>query len=224
MNRAIEEPAAENRPAEPRWERRKEARPGELIAAALALFAERGYTATRLAEVAARAGVSKGTVYLYFSSKEELFKAVVREGLIATLSEVEHYVDQYQGSAADLLRTIGKRWWARTRETGIGAIPKIVFSEAGNFPEIAKFYHDEVIARVRQLQRKIVQRGIDAGEFRPVDVHYAAHMMSGPLVFLLFWQHSFARLFPAELDPEAFLEIQGDFLVRSLLRNSQLND
>ena len=72
--------------ARPRWERRKEARPAELLAAALELFVEKGYAGTRLDDVAQRAGVSKGTLYLYFENKEDLFKAVVRESEIGRAS------------------------------------------------------------------------------------------------------------------------------------------
>src|ERR1700739_4507230 len=89
-----------------RWERRKDARPQELLAAALDLFVERGYAATRLDDIATRAGVSKGTLYLYFTNKEDLFKAVVREHLLPVLGEFEQTIDQYQGHSCDLLRDI----------------------------------------------------------------------------------------------------------------------
>jgi AcrR family transcriptional regulator len=95
----------------PRWTRRKEARPAELLAAALELFVERGYAATRLEDVARRAGVSKGTVYLYFPGKEDLFKAVVREGLVPLLERGEKVVAEHEGSAVDLIRELVRGWW-----------------------------------------------------------------------------------------------------------------
>ena len=85
--------ALDSAPRAPRWERRKESRPAELIAAALDLFVERGFAATRLDEVAARAGVSKGTLYLYFDSKEDLFKAVIRETIVPLLSDFQRSMD-----------------------------------------------------------------------------------------------------------------------------------
>jgi AcrR family transcriptional regulator len=97
--------------SKPRWERRKDARPQELLAAALDLFVERGYAATRLDDVAARAGVSKGTLYLYFENKEELFKEVVRANLVSALAEAEDYASNYAGKSRDLLRGFILRWW-----------------------------------------------------------------------------------------------------------------
>src|SRR5262252_8704646 len=101
----------------PRWERRKDARPAELLAAALDLFVERGYAATRLDDVARRAGVSKGTVYLYFSSKEELFKAVVREGLVPLLERGEKMVAEHRGSIATLIDQLVRGWWEAVGHT-----------------------------------------------------------------------------------------------------------
>src|SRR3954463_9491238 len=109
---------------EPRWARRKDARPEEITAAALDLFAERGYAATRLEDVAANAGISKGTLYLYFANKEELFKAVVREGIVSPIAEMRGIVDQYEGNTFDLLRLLVMGWWERVGSTRLSAIPK----------------------------------------------------------------------------------------------------
>jgi AcrR family transcriptional regulator len=113
--------------SEPRWTRRKHARPEEITAAALESFVERGYAATRLEDVAARAGISKGTLYLYFANKEELFKAVVREALVARLVEFKSQIGKFQGSSADLLRLVFKTWWERIGSTRI-LTPPIVIS------------------------------------------------------------------------------------------------
>src|SRR6187200_3798621 len=94
-------------------ERRKEARPGELLAAALDLFVDKGYAATRAEEVAARAGVSKGTLFLYFPSKEELFKAVVMENLAGRFIEWNAEFEAYEGSTCDMLRYCMRVWWER---------------------------------------------------------------------------------------------------------------
>src|SRR5262250_1916785 len=95
---------------ERRWSRRKEARPEEITAAALELFVERGFANTRLDDVASRAGVSKGTLYLYFANKVELFKAVVREALVARLVEFRERIDHFQGSSFELLGLVFKTW------------------------------------------------------------------------------------------------------------------
>src|SRR6478672_4464076 len=131
----------------PRWERRKDARPQELLAAALDLFVERGYAATRLEDVAAQAGVSKGTLYLYFANKEDLFKAMVRENVVPVIGEAESIIDGHEGASADLFREIILGWWERIGNTKLSGITKLMMAESGNFPEVAQFYHDEVISR-----------------------------------------------------------------------------
>jgi len=173
-----------------RWKRRKEARPQELTAAALALFVEKGYAATRLDEIAAQAGVSKGTLYLYFTSKEELFKAVVREGLLPLLAEGETLVANAPGSASDLFRAIVMRWWEVVGDNPIGGISKLIFAEARNFPEIARFYAEEVINRGKRLLAAALQRGIDSGEFRPLNPDDLVHIVFSPLMMRLIWKHS----------------------------------
>src|SRR3954471_12658340 len=126
-------------------ERRKEARPGELLDAALDLFVEKGFAATRAEEVAARAGVSKGTLFLYFPSKEELFKAVVRENISGRFEEWRREIEAFDGSSALMLRHCLKLWWNRVGATKASGINKLIIGEARNFPDIAAFYQDEVI-------------------------------------------------------------------------------
>lgn len=170
--------------------RRKDARPAELTAAALELFVEKGYAATRLDEVAARAGVSKGTLYLYFDGKEALFKAVVREGLLPALAEGEKLVAGYQGRSEDLLREVMLGMWRLIGAQRIGGIPKLVFAEARNFPEIARFYHEEVIQRGTALIRSVLERGVTRGEFRPVGIDAAIYLVMAPVLMRMIWRHS----------------------------------
>jgi AcrR family transcriptional regulator len=177
--------------AEPRFERRKEARTGEILAAALEVFVERGYAATRLDDVAQRAGVSKGTVYLYFDSKEELFKAVIRSGIVRAIEEAEKLVAGFEGSSADLLRQIYAGWWQNIGGTKLSGIPKLMISEAQNFPELARFYYEEVIQRGSRLFGRAIQRGMDSGEFRQVDVDYTVRAIVSPLVMRAILEHSF---------------------------------
>src|SRR5882672_2570528 len=112
------------RQRKPRWKRRKDARPGEIVAAALEVFVERGFAATKLADVARRAGVTKGTVYLYFESKEALFKAVVRETIVPIFARGEQLVAEYRGSAANLFGELVRKWWELIGETSLSGIPK----------------------------------------------------------------------------------------------------
>lgn len=204
--------------ARPRWERRKEARPSELLAAALALFVEKGYAGTRLDDVAARAGVSKGTLYLYFANKEELFKAVVRENIVRNIAEARELVRAYEGDAGELLAHLMLEWWRRIGDTPASGIPKLVVSESGNFPEIARFYVDEVIDPVHRLLADVIERGVRRGEFRKVDAETFVRVMTGPLVMLLLWRHSFGPCGNQPIDPQHYLAIHIDNTLRALRR------
>jgi AcrR family transcriptional regulator len=202
---------------EPRWRRRKDARPQEILAAALDLFTEKGYAATRADEVATRAGVSKGTVYLYFENKEELFKAVVRESFGPALQEAVDLVDHYEGSSFDLLDELMCGWWQHVGATKAAGIMKLMMAEAVNFPEIAKFYHDEVVARAHAMVEKLLARGIRNKEFRPLDLHHMAHVVSSPMLMLIIWGNSFGRCAGCvELDPPTHIANALDLIKRGL--------
>ena len=199
-------------------ERRKEARPGELLDAAMDLFVEKGFAATRAEDVAARAGVSKGTLFLYFPSKEELFKAVVRENISGRFSEWNQEFEAFEGSTADMVRYCIKVWWERIGNTRASGITKLIISEARNFPDIAAFYQQEVIRPANELIRRILQRGIDRGEFRPMDIEYAVFSLISPMIFMIMMKHSLGVCVPAEypLDPERYLASITDNLLHGL--------
>lgn len=205
-----------------RWTRRKEARPAELMSAALDLFVERGFAATRLDEVASRAGVSKGTLYLYFSSKEELFKAVIRSGIVPHIERGERLLEGHHGSASELLRKIVFNWWAAVGTTKLGGIPKLMFSECRNFPEIGRFYYEEVITRGHLLVQTVLERGMTSGEFRRMDANNAMRLIIAPLVYLLLWRHSFDFCDGKRVDPEKYLEQHLDMVVNGLALDGQV--
>lgn len=200
-------------------ERRKEARPGELLEAALDLFVEKGYAATRVDEVASRAGVSKGTLFLYFPSKEELFKAVVRENIAGRFMEWNSEFETFAGDTGALLHYCFQVWWERVGATKASGITKLMLSEAQNFPDIAQFYQQEVIEPGRSLIRRILQRGVERGEFRAVDLDYAVYLVMAPMIFLMMWKHSIGACVPGALGmtPETYIQIQAENLLRGLL-------
>ncbi|WAC72124.1 TetR/AcrR family transcriptional regulator [Roseateles sp. SL47] len=201
-------------------QRRKEARPQELLDAALALFVEKGFAATRSEEVAARAGVSKGTLYLYYPSKEELFKAVIRESLGSKIAEGREGLDKHQGPMADLLVWLMREWWMRLGLTPAGGIMKIMLAEARNFPDIAAFYVDEVIDPSCNMLAEVVRRGVASGEFRPVDPDTAVHVLIGPILHMVLHQYSIGAcgldLGPKK-QPEAVIELHMELLFKGLL-------
>jgi TetR/AcrR family transcriptional regulator len=201
-------------------ERRKQARPGELLAAALDLFVEKGFAATRAEEVARRAGVSKGTLFLYFSSKEELFKAVVRDSISGHFPVWNAEFEAFTGSTADLLRQFMALWWARVGATKASGITKLMMSEASNFPELAAFYQQEVMKPGQALIRRILQRGIDSGEFRAIDLQYGVYSVLAPMIFLLTRKHAMACCAGGldDLVPETYIAAQIDTLLHGLCR------
>lgn len=207
--------------AERRWTRRKEARPEEITSAALDLFVERGFANTRLEDVAARAGVSKGTLYLYFENKEELFKAVVREALVARLVEFRSHVEQFQGPSTELLRLVFKNWWEKIGSTRISGIPKLVLSEARNFPEIARFYVQEVVRPGRETLAAVIRRGIERGEFRKVDPETVVHLIAAPMLMLGLWRNALEPCCDERIDPPALLEAHLQMLQRGLAADAK---
>ncbi|GAC1605852.1 MAG: TetR/AcrR family transcriptional regulator [Ramlibacter sp.] len=201
-------------------ERRKEARPGELLDAALDLFVEKGFAATRAEEVAARAGVSKGTLFLYFPSKEELFKAVVRENISGRFREWNDECEAFEGSSTDMLRYFMHVWWERLGAGRASGITKLVIGEARNFPDIAAFYQQEVISPGQDLIRRMLQRGIDRGEFEVADLDYAIYSLIAPMIFLIMMKHSLGACVPQgyPLDPARYIASQIDVLLNGFSR------
>jgi len=195
--------------------RRKEARPSEIVAAALASFAERGYAATKLEDVAAAAGISKGTIYLYFPTKEHLFRAVVEQAVLPNVEAAEGDLAAHTGSSADLLRMLAQRF-LRLLDSDLTAVPKLVVAESGNFPEIAQFYADAVLRRAFRLIEGILARGVARGEFRPLDVHATLPLFAGPFLLLALWKHSLGRHTDLSFDPRAVAEAHIETLLRGL--------
>lgn len=150
----------------PRFLRRPEARPDELLTAALAVFGERGFRQTTLEEVAARAGVSKGTVYLYFASKDDLFQAMVEQKVVAMLEPAEAMAHAHAGSATELLTSVVHLLWAAMSHREMVCLARLVQAELTQFPEVRRFFFDTVILRHRRLLHGIAARGVASGEFR----------------------------------------------------------
>jgi AcrR family transcriptional regulator len=205
-----------------RWRRRKEARPAEILTAALASFAERGFAATRLEDVAARAGVTKGTLYLYFRSKEELFKAVVRQSLVPSIARGEAIVAQSDEPSIALIERLLLEW-AKLGTTPLSAIPKLILTEAGNFPELARFYHQEVVQRSMALFQAVLRRGVERGEFRPLDGELVTRCLVAPLLLAMLWRHSFEAHAKGTLDVSALCRTHIDLLKHGLTRGRPKN-
>lgn len=195
--------------------RRKDDRPAEMIEAALSLFVERGYAATTLADVARRAGVSTGLPYRYFASKEDLLKAAVRAAVVERLALGERFAAEYAGTTEDLLRRFVEGFWEFER-TPAGGVLKLMVAEAANFPDLARFYMEEVVLRGRRLFAALVRRGVARGEFRPVDPDRMGRVIAAPLSMLSVWSHSLGRFDGDHADGRAFLEDYLDLVLAGL--------
>lgn len=198
----------------PRRQRRKEARPTEIIAAAVKLFSERGFAATRLEDVAEAAGISKAAIYLYFDSKADLFKAMVRAYAAPRVDLLEAFVNEFDGASTDLLHLLYARLGDIAHNPELRAIIKIVLSEAGNFPDIAAFYREEIAFRALRNVARIVERGIAHGEFRPCDPVAAAQSIIFPIIMNALAREIFGA--DAKLDPEKFMSGHLQFVLHAL--------
>jgi len=195
--------------------RRKEARPGELIDAAIEVFAEKGFSGSRLEDVARRAGVSKGTAYLYFPNKEALFKAAIHEVVVTRIAMGEREVEEWRGSSEDLLcQVLGH--WAQVIRSRQGGLLKLIVAEARNFPDLAAWYHAEVGERGNRLLIAVLRRGVERGEFRRFDVEAMAAVIACPMAFRAIWQHSLGCYEALPVSDERFYETYFNMMLAGL--------
>jgi AcrR family transcriptional regulator len=172
---------------QPRWRRLPEERPAQILDAALDVFAERGLAAARLDDIAHRAGVSKGTIYSYFPNKEALFREVIRSTVVSRIELGERDFETATTSASDSLERYFRRHWEFIRSPQFAPIFRLVHAELSQYPDLARFYSDEVVSRGHRLLAAIIRRGIDRGEFRDVDPLIGARMLSAPFVMHGIW-------------------------------------
>jgi AcrR family transcriptional regulator len=173
--------------AEPRWRRLPEERPEQILNAALVEFGERGLAGARLEDIAKRAGLSKGTIYLYFPNKEALFREMVRHTVVSKIEDSERRFSRMTGPATEALIEFMRSYWTFIRSTQFAPLFRLIHAEIYNFPDLARFYAEEVVMRGHRLIAGIISRGIESGEFRDVDPYVAARMLSAPFVMHGLW-------------------------------------
>jgi len=183
MSRNVDAPS----PAEPRWRRLPGERPEQILNAALLVFGEHGLAGARLEDIAKRAGLSKGTIYLYFPNKEALFREMVRHTVVSQLEEGERRFGSASGTATDALTSFMRDYWTFIRSEQFAPIFRLIHAEIHNFPDLAEFYAEEVVTRGHRLIASIISRGIETGEFRSLDPFVAARMLTAPFVIHGLW-------------------------------------
>ena len=219
---AVEEASGSETQEPARWRRRKHARPQEILEAALAVFAEKGFAAARMDEIATRACVSKGTIYLYFPSKEAVFKALVREMIGPQLLRLADLARGHEGPIAPLLAAMLRNLGRFIATSDKVVLPKMVIAEAGNFPDLARIYREEVVERGLALFGNLLKAGMTQGEFRDIPVEHAVRLCLAPLLLAAIWRTTFARLDAVPYDYEGLIEAHVTTLLRGLAREGQV--
>ena len=209
-------PDSNDRKSAPRWRRRKDTRPAEILVAAQEIFGERGYDATRLEDVGRRAGCTKGTVFLYYESKAELFKAAVREAITPMVGDTEKAVEEHQGSARELLIKVLTLRWEHMERTRLTGLVKLLLTETGKYPDLARFYNDEFYDRGQTLLRKVIQKGVESGEFRKLDVDQAARVVVAPLLFAAVWRHTFEPVASSPIELNEYFTTSLEIMLAGL--------
>lgn len=200
----------------PKFRRRKADRPDEIVAAALEMFSEKGFAATRLDDIAARAGVSKGAIYLYFATKEDIFRAVVEQAVAPNLAGL-HAMAPQAASFADLARFFARNVAPSLAVSPVGGVVKMVVAEARNFPELARIWHDRLIAPALGAMTAAIAAGQTRGEIRPGDPrHYALSLIS-PLLVGVIWRETFTPIGAEPFDLPALAEQHVETLLRGMI-------
>lgn len=208
----------------PRNQRRKDARPGEIVEAATVLFAEKGFAATRLEDVARRADVSKGTIYVYFETKEALFRAVAREALGKRLTRTDDQGPQFDGPLTEALPRLVSRFVGIPAETRAQAIVRMVIAEAHNFPDLARIWHDEVAMPLIDQIAGVIERSKDLDDDPSRDPRLLAFSVIGPLVMALLHRATFSAIDGYVPDVEALAAQHAQILLGGLLGKHKRKD
>jgi AcrR family transcriptional regulator len=202
---------------QPKWQRRAEDRPREICAAALEVFAEKGFAAAKLEEIAKRAGVSKGTLYLYFKDKEELFQAVVRDTVAPNIEAVRDAVISADLPFAKVVPMFLARFADIASRLPVGAVAKMVIGESRNFPELAKVWHDQVASRAIAMLSGLIEKAQEKGEVRPGDPRLHAFSLMGPMLMGVLWRETLQPVGGAKLDLEALAKQHAKTALAGLL-------
>lgn len=201
----------------PKFRRRKADRPDEIVSAALAVFAEKGFAAAKLEDIARRAGVSKGAVYLYFETKEEVFRAVVERAISPNVGMIKAMAAAHPGPLADLLRGVTGHFAGVVETTPLGGVIKMVVGEARNFPELARVWHDELIIHALGAMTAAIEAAQARGEVKPGDPRTYALQVISPLLVGVLWRETFVPVGAQPFDLPALLRQHIDTLLCGML-------
>ena len=199
---------------EPRFQRRKDERPAEITEAAVALFSEKGYSATRVSDVAKRAGVSKGLMYLYFKTKEELFKSVVKSLIEPRVNALKSSIEQTDLTASEFLRGPFLQMIQQIPRSPARIVVRLMVAEGPKHPDLTAYYWEHVVSVGMGALRQLIRRGVDNGEFRRNALEEFPFLIVSPVLFSILYSLVFERHQP--LDTDRMLEAHVNLLVDGL--------
>jgi AcrR family transcriptional regulator len=202
---------------EPKWRRRKEARPGEIVDAALEVFAEKGFAAAKLDDIARKAGISKATLYLYFDTKDEIFRAVAQSEVASLMEALERQVEGADAPFAEIAPRLLARAVAMMKGDRVPAIARMVIGESRNFPDLARIWHDDVVARVIGIVTGMIARAQARGEVAPGDPRLYAFSLMGPMVMAMLFREVFGGVDANSPDLNALADQHARTALRGLL-------
>ena len=209
-------------PGEPKFRRRKADRPAEIVRAAMEVFAEKGFAAARLDEVAARAGVSKGALYLYFETKEDIFRAVVGQVVAPNLAQVKAMAAAHPGPFSDLIRGLAGQVITMVQTTPVGGVLKMVIGEARNFPELARVWHDDLVSQALGAVAAAIEAAQARGEVKPGDPRVYALQVVSPLLMGVIWRETFVPVGADPFDLPDLMRQHLDTLLSGMLAEGAL--
>lgn len=204
-------------PSSPKWRRRAQARPAEIVQAAYEVFSEKGFAAARLDDIARRAGVSKGALYLYFETKQDIFEAVVKDAVAPNIGAIETFALAFPGTFEELIRMMVPRVASVVNQSGMGKVIKMVIGESGNFPEIARIWHDDVIAKAIGLLTRLIEQAQKRGEVRSGDPRLHALSIAGPMLAGVIFRETFVPVGAKPFDIDALMQQHLDNVLPGLL-------
>ena len=195
---------------EPRYRRLKEERPQQITEAAFEAFAEKGYAATRVEEVAQRAGVSKGLMYLYFKTKEELFKAVIKGVVIRRVNTLIDVVESTDLSSEAFLRGPMADFMKKIPGSPVAVVIRLLLSEGPRHPDLLDYYWENVVSRGLDAMRRLLDRGVERGEFRKTAVNDLPQLIMAPMMLSMVWNMLFTK---RTLNSDLLIDTQIDMLL-----------
>ncbi len=196
-------------------QRRKDERPSEILEAAMAVFIEQGFGGAKIIDIAKQAKVAKGTVYLYFETKEEIFQAVVRQYIQPTHTDIRQLASKLEGSCSEILALIIHRFYQEfVGNEQRRAIMQILISEGHRFPELTEFYYQEIISKAEKMMKHIIKRGIETGEFQESPAQRIPAVIMGPAVMAAIWKMIFDNA--SKLNLKKYAEAHVEMVLNSL--------